>query len=115
MTYDGNGYFRAKVSMANSTIPIEGAVVRVRGADEENRFVEYSLLTDIDGITESIALIAPTVEYSLVPDPAEAPFANYTVEVSKIGFAKMHGTISIFDGKYSYENFDLLPQTTKEG
>ena len=67
-------------------IPIPDATVRIRGADEENRFTEYSLVTDRDGITERVSLPAPPRSLSLAPGAPEKPYASYDVEIIKEGF-----------------------------
>ena len=67
-------------------IPIPDATVRIRGADEENRFTEYSLVTDRDGITDRVSLPAPPRSLSLAPGAPEKPYASYDVEIIKEGF-----------------------------
>lgn len=99
MEYSGKGYIRIKASIASSAIPIEGAVVRVFGVEEENYGIEYASITDIDGLSAVFALPAPPRDYSLSPNPAEAPYAQYRIEVEKHGYKKIDiSEIQIFDG-----------------
>ena len=85
MEYTENARLTVKTT-AGGVLPVVGAVVRIRGADEENRFVEYSLLTDIDGLTPAILLPTPKREASLSPRAVEAPYSSYDVEIIKSGF-----------------------------
>lgn len=69
MVYTGEGYISFFTTAANDALPVEDVIIHVRGADEENRFIEYSLLTDRDGKTQKLALPAPPARYSLYPSP----------------------------------------------
>ena len=97
-------------TQAAKEIPISGATVRVRGADEENRFEEYSLITDLDGITEKISLGAPPRDASLSPGAPERPYSTYDVEIIKEGFlTKRILGISIFAGIDAFLPIAMLP------
>ncbi len=99
MKYDGIGYLRIKTAVASGALPISGATVRIRGADEENLGVEYTQITDEDGLTATFALPAPSVNYSLIPNPAEVPFGRYDVEVIANGFNTVNVKgVQVFDG-----------------
>ena len=74
-TYTGSG-----------AIPVPSATVRIRGSDESNRFIEYSVLTDEDGISPTVNLPAPDISYSLTQNPSESPFSSYDIEIMKDGY-----------------------------
>ncbi len=82
------GYLVVKVSTARGAIPIEGASVNIRGAEQENSQIIYSLTTDSDGKTEKIALPTPPRELSETPG-AVAPYALYDIDVFKDGYSDL--------------------------
>lgn len=86
MDYTNEGYISFFTTMASGALPVEDVIIHVTGADENNRYIEYSLITDRDGKTESISLPAPAGKYSLSPNPTELPYASYRIEAIKEGF-----------------------------
>ena len=71
---------------AGGGLPVAGALVRISGAEEINRFVAHTLLTDLDGSTRSVSLPAPKRANSLTPNSSGESFALYNVEVEKEGY-----------------------------
>lgn len=110
MRLEGNGDFRVRVSMASGAIPIEGATVIVRGVNQENGDIAHLLISDLDGLTQSVLLPAPNIDYSLTPQLNELPYSRYSVEVIKNGFNKEYAVVNIFDERSAYQEFNLLPQ-----
>lgn len=109
---DSKGTLRIRAYTASGALPIPNAVVRIRGAEELNRLVSYSLLTDRNGITEAVTLPAPSLSYSLSPSPAEAPYALYDVEISANGYySKVIKGISIFSGVNSVQLANMIPNS----
>ena len=98
-TYAGSG-----------AIPIAGSTVRIRGADENNRFTEYSVLTDEDGVSPTVTLPTQNISYSLTQNPKEAPYSNYDIEIIKDGYyTKMIFSVPIFSGVTSILPVTMLP------
>ena len=109
MEYTENARLTVKTT-AGGVLPVVGAVVRIRGSDEENRFVEYSLLTDIDGLTPAILLPTPKREASLSPRAVEAPYSSYDVEIIKSGFyTKRLVGMAMFSGIDAILPIDMIP------
>lgn len=109
---DSEGTLRIRAYTASEALPIPNAVVRISGAEELNRLVSYSLLTDRNGITEAVTLPAPSLSYSLSPSPAEAPYALYDVEISANGYySKVIKGISIFSGVNSVQLANMIPNS----
>ena len=110
--YESTGDLRIRAFTAGGAIPVSGAIVRLWGADEENRDFIRSTITDRDGGGFFTDVPAPSVEYSLTPDPAERPFATYDLEVVAKGYAtqKISG-VSVFSGIESYQPLNLIPIT----
>lgn len=110
MKFEDFGTISVITTLANSSLPIEGTLVRVRGAEEENAFIDYSVVTDIDGITEKIRLPAPSLSYSLAPSSPEIPYGLYNVEVRNQGFyTKIIENIPVFSGINTSLPVNMIP------
>lgn len=107
--YTGSGYLSIR-ALLGGAFPIEGAVVRIIGADEVNSKTSFSVLTDRDGITEKIMLPAPPLSSSIVPNPSENPYALYDVEITKEGFyPRKFQSITVFSGVETVQNINMIP------
>jgi len=110
MQYDDFGTMIIRTYGASNALPVEGVLVRVRGADEFNRMSEFSLFTDEDGLTNEIKLPAPSKSYSLSQGSKEVPFAIYDVEISKDGFyTKKIQNVAVFSGIRSFLPVNMIP------
>ena len=95
---------------ASGAIPVPQSTVRIRGADEDNRFIEYSLLTDENGATPTVNLPAPNASYSLTQNPTHSPFSSYDVEIIKDGYyTKRILKVPIFSGVTAILPIAMLP------
>ena len=104
------GNLTVRAYTAGGGLPVSGAVVRISGAEEVNRSVLQSLITDEDGNTESVSLPAPLRENSLSPNSAGAAYALYDVEITKDGYytKKIFGS-SVFSGVNSLLLINMIP------
>ena len=106
------GYLTVRAYTAGGALPVEGAIVRIRGAEDGNRDVIYSLLTDRDGITDKVSLPAPPRELSESPSPTDVPFAIYDIEIVKDGyFTKRLNNIPVFEGINSEQLIAMIPSS----
>lgn len=111
---NSSGKLRVRAYTAGGALPVEGAIVRITGAEEDNRFSIFSTVTDRDGITESITLPAPDTDYSLIPNPAESPYSVYDVEISAPGyFTKTVRGLTVFPGISSLQLISMIPGSGK--
>ena len=106
---DDFGIFSARAYTAGA-LPVEGATVRIRGGEEANRNVSYTLITDLDGVTESISLPAPKRSLTLSPDSKEIPYAIYDLEVWASGYytKKIYG-LMVFSGIKTVQEINMIP------
>ena len=110
--YDSKGYLRVRSFTAGGAIPIKGAIVRLRGGDEENHELFRSVVTDRDGVGYFEELPTPNVSYSLSPRPKEAPYALYDLEITAEGYdSKTIQGVQVFPGIESYQPINLIPKT----
>ena len=110
MSYSNTGTLIVKAYTAGGALPVPKTVVRISGGDEENRFVEFSLLTDIDGLTPRISLPSPLKSASLSPNPQEAPYAQYNIEVSADGYyPKRITNVALFSGTDTFQSVNMIP------
>ena len=103
------GTLLVRVSTAGIFLPVEGADVRVSGADEGNRSIQYLLTTDRSGLAERIPLPTPAVSLSLSPGGV-AGFSDYNIEVFKQGFYPVTFlNVPLFPGITSIQTVELIP------
>ena len=113
---DSEGTLRVRAYTAGGALPVKNAVVRIKGGEEGNRLVSFSLLTDRNGTTEAVKLPAPSASYSLAPSPAESPFALYDVEISADGYySKRINGVSVFSGVNSVQLANMIPRSSGIG
>ena len=106
------GYLTVRVSTASGAIPLEGVAVNVRGADVDSSAVIYSLTTDSDGLTPTVALAAPPRENSQAPSWDVPAYAVYNLDVFLDGYAPaFFHNVPIFSGINSVQPVVLLPLT----
>ena len=86
MENSATGTLVVKTFTADDALPIEDSLVRISGAGEYNGDVRYTLLTDMDGVTEAVTLPTPLKSASQTPTPVGNAYAIYDVVVSKKGY-----------------------------
>ena len=107
---DDFGSISIRAYTASGALPVADATVRIMGAEEANRDVIYSLLTDTDGITPTVNLPAPSKALSESPAPDESPYSIYDVEIFAEGYLpKRISSIPIFPGVYSLQPISMIP------
>lgn len=110
MKYDSTGFLQIDATAAGGALPIPNLNVRISGADEDNRTVIYSIITDSSGKSETVSLPAPQRSYSLTPDPDEQAYSNYIIEAYGDGFyAKTIYNVAIFSGIKSILPLEMVP------
>ena len=110
MKFEDLGTLTVITTAANSSLPIEGSLVRISGAEEENSFVDYSLVTDVDGSIGKITLPAPALKYSQSPGSLELPYALYRIEVRNQGFfTKIVENVPVFSGINTFLPVNMIP------
>ncbi|MBO5165946.1 MAG: peptidoglycan-binding protein [Lachnospiraceae bacterium] len=101
---DGSARGRLRVSVISSIgqIPISDASVSISsGTSPQNIFMQLS--TDISGLTETVELPTPALNYSLEPESIVKPYAEYTITVTAPGYEPVEVTGS-----------EMLADTTSE-
>ena len=107
--YTVTGYLVIRASAASSAIPLEGAVVTVRGNQPNFSSVIVKLTTERNGLTPKISLATPPRGNSTSPG-IENPFATYNVDVQLDGFFPTSAQqVPIFDGITSIQPINLIP------
>ena len=113
--YTQNGNLIVSVYTASGAIPIEGAMVTVKGSNAEDSGIKTVVYTDNSGNTAHISLPAPPVEHSEVPVSA-SPFAKYNIEVDKEGFySRTFIDVPVFANTTSIQPVNLIPQNEYQG
>ena len=110
MPYDKSGTLIINATSAGGALPSVGTVVRILGGEDENRDVQFSLITDVDGISERITLPAPPRELSMSPGSAFPSYALYNIEISSPGFyTKRIFNVAVFDGVETVQPVNMIP------
>jgi len=115
MPFDKTGTLIINASAAGGALPISGTVVRITGSVEENRSIEYSIITDIDGISERITLPAPSRELSQSPGASEPSYALYNIEISAPGYyTKRIYDVAVFEGTETILPVNMIPSAVHQ-
>ncbi len=110
MKFDKTGTLIVKTFTAGGALPVPNTVIRILGADEENRGIQYSVLTDIDGITEIISLPVPSEVYSQSPGATERGYGLYDIEVSADGYYTKHiYNVAVFENIEAIQGVNMIP------
>ena len=110
MAFDKNGTLIINAYSASGALPIKDTHVRVVGAGEENRTVQYSRVTDLDGVTQPLILPAPSRDLSQKTGAKEQSYALYDVIVTAPGYyTKRIYDVSVFDGERTIQRVNMIP------
>ncbi len=106
------GTLLVNTAVAGGALPISNSVVKIVGASEENRGIEYSVLTDENGVTKEIPLPAPLKSLSEAPNAPEVPYALYNIEVSSDGYyTKKIFDVAVFADTLTVLSVNMIPET----
>ncbi|MBQ8869681.1 MAG: hypothetical protein IJ027_08270 [Oscillospiraceae bacterium] len=104
------GRLRVETFAANRAYPISNAVIRIKNPDD-NSLVAV-LVTNQDGLTESVDLPAPSETLSQTPEFPD-PFFNYNVDIHAEGYMPRENlNAQMFGGVDSLISANLVPQET---
>ena len=107
----GTGYLIVRVSTALGAIPLEDALVTIKGAEAENSNIIYSQTTDQSGITKKVSLSAPNIKESESPGYLR-PYSLYNIDVSRDGYLPLRlNNVAVFDSITSIQPAVMLPLT----
>lgn len=110
MPYTDSGKLTVRTYTAGGALPVPSVVIRVRGVDENNRYISYSIITDIDGVSVVDSLPAPDKALSLSPGAKETPYAIYDIEASADGYyTKSISSVAIFSGENAVLPINMIP------
>ena len=110
MPFEKSGTLIINASSAGGALPTAGTVIRILGGVEENRDIQYSIITDIDGVSDRITLPAPSRELSLSPGAKEPAYALYNIEISAPGFyTKRIYNVAVFEGEETIQPVNMIP------
>lgn len=105
----GRGYLIVSVRAGEGAIPLEGALVTLRGGDATEGDAIASFITDQSGNTPRITLPAPPRINSESPNGGK-PYASYSADISLDGyFTNLYTNIPIFDTITSVQAAYLIP------
>lgn len=110
MELTSSGTLIVRVFAAEEAIPIADSIVRIVGAEELNRDIQYSVVTDEDGVTPVVTLPTPAKSYSLSPGSPEPVYSVYDVTVMKENYyTKVVRNVAVFSGVESVLPVNMIP------
>jgi len=103
----GTGYLKVQTVSAEGAFPVVGAAVIVTDSDGGS---VASLRTDRSGLTETLALPAPSRLLSQSPENGGIiPYSTYTVQISRDGFYPVDDySVPIFDGITAIQRANMI-------
>ncbi len=105
----GRGYLVVSVRTGSGAIPLEGALVTLRGEEATEGDAIASFISDQSGNTPRITLPAPPRAASESPGSGK-PYASYSADISLEGYhTNLYTNIPIFDGITSVQTAYLIP------
>lgn len=115
---DGNfGFLKFAVGTASGAIPLKDAAVYVYTDPEdggEGKLL-YTLMTNMDGLTETVTLPTPPLSESFSPEYPK-PYSTYKVFATKQGYYPTEGrTVPLFPGITSIQPINLIPVSALPG
>ena len=115
MPFDKFGALVLNITVAGGALPLYDTKIKISGADEETRGIEYSIRSDIDGISEKIPLPAPNRNLSLSPRAESPAFAVYNIEVASEGYyTKRIYNTPVFEGTETILPVNMIPLAVHE-
>lgn len=113
--YTATGSLIVSVYTAGGAIPLENALVIIRGSTQNSSGVLSVLYTDQSGNTPRITLPTPSAAESEKPG-TEKPYATYNIEVDKENFYPRSFTnVPVFADTTSIQPVNLVPLTEYQG
>ena len=110
------GYLIVRVTTAGGAIPLEDALVSIRGENAADSGVLYTLKTDRDGRTPKVELKTPKKSLSETQGN-ERPYALYNIDVMKKGYIPVYyHSVPVFPDVLSVQPAQMapLPETVPE-
>ncbi len=102
------GYFRANITSSATARPLKGVTIQISDINDTGNIIE-EITTDENGQTESVALKAPPVEYSMIPE-SDQPYAVYNIRIQAPGYEPIDiSGAEILSGQTALQNTSLLP------
>lgn len=107
------GQLQVRVTSSIGFLPIENANIEISYTGDPNSIIE-TLSTNENGISETIDLATPPLEYSMAPSENQ-PYSEYTIKVS----APDYNTLTITGAELmatitSIQNINLTPLLAQE-
>ncbi len=105
------GFLKFSVGTAGGTVPLKDVNVYIYTdpeGDDEGRLL-YTLVTDEDGLTETVTLPTPPLAESFSPEYPK-PYSTYNIFAVRDGYIPTGGrTVPLFPGITSIQPINLVP------
>lgn len=106
------GDLRIQVIARGRNTPIDNAKISISYSGDPESAVE-EVNTDASGLSESVTLDAPPLEYSMEPSETQ-PYAEYTIQVTAEGYRPINiSGIEILSGEQALQEVRMDEEETK--
>ncbi len=103
------GYLIVRVSTARGAVPLEGATVTIRGGEQEDSAILYSLVSDRDGLCPRVSLPTPPLKNSEAPNSG-IPYSLWNIDVFLEEYAPAsYQNVPVYSGVTSVQPAVLIP------
>lgn len=107
------GLLRISAATDMGYTPVPGARIEISSTGEPNKILEV-IETDSSGISETVELEAPPLEYSLSPSDNQ-PYSEYNIKVTAPDYDEQIITgIQILSGETGVQNVRLIPSPVRQ-
>ncbi len=105
------GLLRISVTSEDGYLPISNAKIEISSTGNPNIILE-ELETDSSGLSQTITLDAPPIEYSMSPSDNQ-PYSEYNIRITAPDFEEqLISGVQILSGETALQSIGLNPQTT---
>ena len=107
------GYLKINAVSTDNYFPIKNAVIEIADSGNPDQ-VLFKTETNNDGITESLELDAPPIEYSLEPSDNQ-PYSLYNLKISAEDYEEtIISGVQILSGELGLQSISLTPKVISE-
>lgn len=111
----GEGILRVRAFAGEGSIPLVNVNVEVYKDFADGRHVFYHVVTNADGVADSMKLAAPPIENSILENAAD-PYASYSIRAWREGLlSETVENVPIFDAVRSIQPITLSADVSEEG
>ncbi|MEG1547145.1 MAG: hypothetical protein RR232_04430 [Clostridia bacterium] len=109
--YSHRGAIKAQASTAQKAYPVPNVKVEISKPFPSGEYIISTQTTDISGLTEPVALPAPSAESSTSPNDSKPPYFSYNLRFTHPDFTEVRiYNVPVFENIISIQPVELIPK-----